>query len=1035
MAATVHLVIGPAWSGKTERLIGRFRERPAGCLWLVSARRAIQPLRAGLGEASWIGTFQDFADELVRRHDPNTRPLSGVQRRLLVEEIVEVLHAEQPFKHFKTVLETRGFLEALLNQLAELVRHDTDPQKFDHDATGVLEHECARIYARYRETLRRHGWFDPDGRLWRATELIRQGKREPFNALAAILVDGFASFTAAELGLLESLAKVGDEMWITLPGEEGHERQQLFRQTEKMLEQLKILQPRFEYLASRPNWPAGLVHLERQLFAPREAAQKSSDATGVRIVKAPGAVGEARLAARAIKRLLLEGTSGDEILVVVRDLAPAADLLREVFADCGIPLDIEGTAALARNPATSLLLRALRLPDDDWRFRDVTALLRSTYFRPAWSEGTDPELPGKAELLLRMLGRPRGRNAYLAEVRRWAEEQQPGLEDEEAEESRRRRIHDLAKACLGFLEKFFQLWDGAPRIAGRREHVAWLRGFTDELGFSRAVTESEADRSALDRLWAELDVWQERGGRRAELLTQETFHRRLAALANEVGLARTARGPGRVRVLSAELARNVTVDHVFILGLGEGNFPFLATKPMLLDVAAGDLLADEMLLFYQVVTRARRQLVLSYPVVDDRGQEMLPGSFLLAAQNCFVKDAIPETKHRLLLEVFHEGDPLSLAEYRVRLALQGGDFGDKGLPTDLAANLKDAVLLAHSRLKVPEHNEFDGRFRDKVVLERVAADFCRENVFSPTALEDYLACPFRFMLRQALRLQENDDPGDDIAVTRRGQAFHRALSRLHRSLKEEGISRPTEAVAQRVREAIALAVAEDMGLAPSPAARKLWEIEGQRLEKLVERYPGQWQKFLDPWLERGTPPRPEYFEVSFGLPLGDGQPPAPPLIIRVDDIEVRISGRIDRLDITEHGEVTGFWIIDYKTGRTDYTKAELTEFRRVQLTLYALAAEEVVLAGRTARPLGLVYWQVGKKGTKTVLPEKPPRWLDEPQHWPELRERLRQQIATVVQRLRGGDFSVAPQYSKACEHCDFTTICRVKQCQKETPAP
>ena len=49
----------------------------------------------------------------------------------------------------------------------------------------------------------------------------------------------------------------------------------------------------------------------------------------------------------------------------------------------------------------------------------------------------------------------------------------------------------------------------------------------------------------------------------------------------------------------------------------------------------GDLLPGEMLLFYQLVTRATREVVLCYPAVDERGQPLLPSSFLTAVRECF----------------------------------------------------------------------------------------------------------------------------------------------------------------------------------------------------------------------------------------------------------------------------------------------------------------------------------------------------------------------------------------------------------------
>ena len=206
-------------------------------------------------------------------------------------------------------------------------------------------------------------------------------------------------------------------------------------------------------------------------------------------------LGETRLVARRIRQLLQDGTAAEDILVTLREVQPYADLVREVFAEYDIPIEMDGTEPLTRNPAVALLLRALRLPGDDWPFMGVTALLRNTYFRPRWPECEDPQRPSQAEVLLRLLGEPRGRDAYLSAVRRWAEQQQPGLEDEGAEESRRRRTHELAQLCGPFLQRYFQAWDAAPGKAALTKHLDWLRVFADDMGFVLAAAEDPRDRA------------------------------------------------------------------------------------------------------------------------------------------------------------------------------------------------------------------------------------------------------------------------------------------------------------------------------------------------------------------------------------------------------------------------------------------------------------------------------------------------------------------------------------------------------------
>ena len=236
-----------------------------------------------------------------------------------------------------------------------------------------------------------------------------------------------------------------------------------------------------------PARPAGLVHLERQLFRPLRSVEPSDDPAGLSLIEAPGVLGEVRLVVRRIKRLLLDGVAADDVLVVLRDVSPYADVLMEVFDAYGVPVEVEGVEPLTRNPAAALLLRAVRLPDDDWPFAGVTALLRNTYFRPLWPETADrPDMPQRAEALLRLLAEPRGRESYLHAVRRWAEQQQPGLEDEQAEESRRRRTHELAQECGAFVHRFFQAWDDAPATAPLAEHAAWLSRFAADIGVTRA---------------------------------------------------------------------------------------------------------------------------------------------------------------------------------------------------------------------------------------------------------------------------------------------------------------------------------------------------------------------------------------------------------------------------------------------------------------------------------------------------------------------------------------------------------------------
>jgi ATP-dependent helicase/DNAse subunit B len=1079
MAAKVHILCGPAGSGKTGRLLERYREVVAqaigAALWLGPTRRGVESVRERLVPASGallapnLITFQEFAEEVIRVNEPTSRPLANVQRRLLADTLVADLHARGELSHFARVVDTRGFSEGVFGLLAELKRNEIWPAQFARAAyargcpeplaartirgrrISSKDRQCARIYARYQRLLIRHQLFDLEGRFWYARDLLARGCRRPFESVRAVFVDGFTDFTRTEREILESLCSWVRELWVTLPEEPGDERAELFTKPRATLERMEPLRPRIEHLAraSAEMLPAGLAHVERQLFRPPRAICRSDNADGIRCLEAPGMLGETRLLAREIKVLLVAGTPAEEILIAVRDVVSYADLVREVFGEYGIPVDVEGAEPLHRSPTVATLLRALRLPDEDWPFAGLTALLRSGFLRPSWSEVTaDPEVAGQAEVLLRLLGEPRGRASYLNAVRRWAREKPKGLEDEAAEESRRQRTHELAIRCQSFLERFFQAWDAAPSQSTLAEHTAWLGQFATDLGIPDAATPGSREAQALDRLWKGLAEWNRlerevHGTARRYPRTQ--FLRMLGALTAETGLARTPRGPGRVRVLSAALARELDVPYLFVMGLGERSFPRLtppepffdeqerqAFKQVGLDfLCLGDRMPDEMLLFYQLVTRARRQLTLSYPAVDDKGQHLLPSSFLSALFDCFTPDAILRQQQRMLIEGYGQAEPRSFAEYRVSAALRikdGFPLPD-GLPSDLRANLAAAAEMYRLRMRTAEYNPYDGLLRHPMVVGELAQRFGPEKVFSPTALEQYIACPFRFFLGNVLGLEPLEEPTETIEVTRRGQAFHRALSRLHTGLKKAGVEGPTDAVDAAVLARLAEAVEEDAARAPSPASQMLWRLEGKRLEQSAARYREHWRNFIGPWLPHGTAPRPHFFEVDFGLPGADGKPGADPLIIRTDGVEVRIRGRIDRVDIADLPDGVGFWIIDYKTGRSQhYTAKDLQEFRKLQLTLYALAVEQVLLAGQQARPLGMAYWLVTENGPKIALPGRNTvLWLEETAAWREVRERLERWVASLVADIRQGYFPLHPRSDDCTQTCDYPEVCRIAQ--------
>ena len=1025
-------------------------EMPGQALWLVPNRWAVETILSELLAvtpgvfAPNIFTIDEFAAYVA-----GNRVATATASHWAVHELIGALHKKKAFPYHAAIVERRGFYSSAAGLLQELAENAISADVAEAAllaAKTPKREDAARLCRAAAGKALAHDVYA------HATAALESGLPKAFARVRTVFVTGFRWFKPCERALLDALAKHVGEVRVAVFADPARARPAVFAECKETWESLLADKPKAAGKAGKDpacDRPAGIVHLARQLF--RERVASGDDAAGVSLIKAPGVLGEMRLIARRIRKLLNAGADPGRVVITARDPSTMLDVLTDVFAEYRIPVFDEEPAPLHANPAVRTLLRAAQLSAEGWPFEAVTALLRSNYFRPAWPEAAD-DMSRHAEGLLRKLGEPRDKRAYLRAAAAWAEKPPEALEDEQAEAGRRRRKAALAKKCLPFLTKFFDLWEDLPAATPAANYTAWLRTFARETGLEAVAAEQPADRDSLAALWAALGQWKTRS------IPAPDFWRGTAMIARHTETPRSTNWSGKVRVLAPESAAEVDCDWLFVTGLGEKSFPALGPPDSLLDDGDRAALREqglafppgerrlprEQLLFLQLVARPRQELILSYPAVDEQGQDLLPGAFLRAVTEAFADGAIPTTHQRMLIEGYLTQEVLCDAEYRVQLADRWRDAKDEGLITpvglsaDLVHHLKAVKQLAEARFRDTSHNEYSGLFLTEASKKRVRDRFGPERVFSPTALETYVACPFRFWLEHLLGLEELEEPGEEVEHTRRGAAYHRALSRLHRRLRDADPGMTRQAVPETVTDELAAdlttAINEYVARAPSDVSRALWRLEGERLQRSVKKYRADWNTYLADWHKEKLDLAPALFEADFGLAPADGTPSFPPLVITVGDTEVRVGGRIDRVDVAALADGTkGFWVIDYKTGRrANYSAAQLQTLEKLQLPLYALAVQQVFFAGEQTRPLGLAYWMVTDEGTKRMLPAgrakaNATNWFRDPAEWDAYRRHLETWVAQLATRIRNAEFPLAPRSVTCTDTCHFGQVCRIAQ--------
>ncbi len=1096
--ASVTVLTGPARCGKTSLVLDRYRKSlaagaPRSTLWLAPTHRAAADILGRLLApelpacfSPGVMTFEGFAQQVLEASGSAIRPLSGLMKRELIRWLLAEAHEEGRLVHFGPIVGTHGLVDLVSQFISEFKRLEIWPDEFRQACAArgetAKDRELLALYEAYQDRLTKHNLYDAEGRFWSARALLRDGQQKPCERLKLVVVDGFTDFTRTQHEILELLAERVEEIWITLPWEEEPRRPGLFDKTLDTLEQLKnrlgaVQQP---VARRQSDWPL-MDHLESQLFQNPRAVRDAPDSAGLEILAASREYGEMELVGHRVKELLLKGSAASggkpvspgEIAVVFRSLRGCAALVREVFAELGIPFALESEPTLNEVPLCRTLLAILSLAADDWPFRPLLGVLGNNYLRPQWQQG--PAVLA-AEQFVRRQQIPSGSAALLAAAaerirdleQRLAADRAAGAAAAETLQKLESEAREVALAH-GLLSRFAQALQALPRRATQGQWHDALIALAHDLGLLDAIAGDEnqdraaRDQAAWDRLLRTLRDGEAMFGNLGEAPPELDLPELIDLLTDLLQceqLPRRHDDVGRVRVLSAASARALEIPYLFFAGLSERAFPSPERHDRLyadseyrrfreagLPVPTRDQRGqDEMLLFYEVFTRATRHIWLSYPAINEKAEALLPSPYLIEVIRAAGSTPLRQTSVADLSPVPAAGEAASLRELRIR-GMHEALLGEPNLLAGWGTQVKresldnvlDALAVIRTRSSQRAFSPFEGVLRDSEAIAWLARTFSAQRHWSPSHLEQYASCPYQFFLQHVLGLEPLEDIGLETDHLSRGSLLHGALAELHQRLNAahgQGIS-PAELSEGEFRphwEAVLDALAaENRG---QDVASALQEIDLRLIRSWLVEYHEQHVRYDATWQTLDEPLRPAHFEVSFGQKArGTADPLSKPdpLVLSQAGEQIRVAGRIDRIDVGRCGSVQVFSIVDYKSGSRAPTapKADaVPDGLSLQLELYALAAQEVLFEGN-ATGLAAGYWHLRAKGYKSwramaqaAGPGQPPQ-IDPA--WASWREQIVRKVLELVRGIRSGEFPVYSLDENCTGRCAFRTVCRVNQ--------
>jgi RecB family exonuclease len=696
-----------------------------------------------------------------------------------------------------------------------------------------------------------------------------------------------------------------------------------------------------------------LEALQSQLFG--ETAEAPASWNGVEFFSASG---EGLECVEIARRIIASEVRFDDCAVLCRHPARYQPLLEDAFRRAGIPAWFT-RGSVRPDPAGRAFLSLLHCADEG---------LSASRFAEYLSLGQATQPYGWERLVVdaAVIG---GKDRWERRLAGLAEELnlRPGTEWLVA------RLNELRDFALPFIERLDTL--RAPRRWG-----GWLdtlRGLADA-----ALDQPDGVVDLLD----ELEPMREIGP--VDLAGV------IRVVSEHLGaIRRPPQGTryGHVFVGSIEEARGLTFRTVFVPGVCEGGFPKPHFDDPLLSTGLAEKEAGERLLLRQAVAPATQQVVISWPRIElATGRARVPSFYVLEAARAAFGQSLDRRVLERTAESFIETrvgwpaplDPakaIDAAEYdlaRLRPAMTGD------AAPGLAAYLETANPVLYRSLRT-RWRRWSKKWTSSDGFTVSAPELNLQSVnYSPSRLQLFAACPYRFALRAILRLEpmQQSEALERLDPLTRGSLFHEVQKRLFEAAAGGAVTIP---LLERVLNEVAAEFEENL----APAIPQVWKNEIERLRADLRGWlssitadPSGWT----PWKA----------EESFkSLTIGEGW---------------LLQGRMDLVERAPNGALR---VTDYKTGAFPDSPPVLTGGgETLQPLLYALAAEQLwpdrsVSGGR-------LFYATLRGGYRII---------DIPLNG-DARDEATRLLGAIDGAVTTGGLPASPR-EDACEYCDYVPVC------------
>ncbi len=979
-----------------------------------------------------------------------------------------------------------GFLDIAASLISELHRYSADTSALrgcaEQTGDGILRQKLritAMIAENYEKLLGDTEYVDSDEDMLRLAAVIG----EHFDN-TSIWIDKFDELLPQQEQVLVSLINTGADIVITF--NVCDDESDTYYGTRAAIAKLRSYSD-----AEIIHLDGGMSHIKapdlKFLFSTWfDRAQYDGDIKNAEVFEARDAYTEIEhTACRILDLVREEKYRYRDISVICGSPESYNHIIEAVFDEYGIPYYSDDHLSVSEHPIALQVLSLFDIIERNWDYFSMFEYLRAGFVYTETSKGRFRRLAADDIDILEnyvLKYGIRGRNAWN---RSWLGGQKNAVDealgrDPEQSDELCRRAEELRKIIVEPLNAYYEAAKKAVTVTDYccalfefLENINLYRGLKAEL-LGMAMNRATSDAQRFGQIWnLILDVLDQVNTALGTCeVTSDEFCGYIRAAMTKCEIRTIPSGVDRVFIGSVEKNQAGNPRVLFVTGAVSGTFPtesaiegflsnsdreYLESKHIRLAPTTVKRNAKQHNSVYKALSAVKEKLCISYPVQTPESKACRASQTVL--------DICSKLKGiRLYNDIIVPKDE----EKRMYIS------SPRATLHKLLINPKNNPLWTHVNAWFREHDEWRGKLFS---VNRTRYEFSKRNItlnpslagelykgqviYSATRLNTYAECPFRYYLQYGLRARAREEWELNAADT--GSYAHELIRRFCEYID-----------------------ADD---------KLNWRtIDNKTCDEIIDRLTEETIKNInssdinkkeytaDIFARMGRTVKAAAKTVCRSIACGEFETYAYEQPVRVSLTEnVGVTGIIDRLDVCRHDGVNEYRIVDYKTGKHDFSVAEIYNGYDMQPVIYAMVMrmldnrakisgtyyslvrndfakiqstgrestaenhlrDNVKLAGATfvdtdengnikpgeldriesglSRSDGSLFF--GKlKGEKTAGNVRSRRAGE------QLMETVRSRIIESDRKIRGGDIALSPlvhdSMHSACTYCDYSAVCR-----------